>query len=64
MGHEVRLIRPIYEKPFVNQQENDAGDAEAALRPTMRFVALKTAEQQARARLFRTGRCASANAPR
>jgi transposase len=57
-GHEVRLIPPAYVKPFVQRQNNDAADAEAiaegASRPTMRFVAVKTAEQQARAMLFRT----------
>jgi transposase len=49
-GHEVRLIPPIYVKPFVKRQKNDAADAEAiteaASRPTMRFVAVKSAEQQ------------------
>ena len=58
-GHEVRLIPPAYVKPFVKRQKNDAADAEAiaeaASRPTMRFVAVKTEEQQARAMLFRTG---------
>lgn len=58
MGHEVRLIPPAYVKPFVKRQKNDAADAEAiaeaASRPTMRFVAVKEAEQQARAMLFRT----------
>lgn len=58
LGHEVRLIPPAYVKPFVKRQKNDAADAEAiseaASRPTMRFVAVKTAEQQARAMLFRT----------
>jgi transposase len=58
IGHEVRLIPPIYVKPFVKRQKNDAADAEAiceaASRPTMRFVAVKTEEQQARAMLFRT----------
>ncbi len=57
-GHDVRLIAPIYVKPFVKRQKNDAADAEAvaeaALRPTMRSVAVKTADQQARAMLFRT----------
>jgi transposase len=57
-GHDVRLIPPIYVKPFVKWQKNDAADAEAvagaALRPTMRSVAVKTAEQQAQAMLFRT----------
>ena len=41
-GHEVRLIAPIYVKPFVKRNKNDAADAEAiaeaASRPTMRFV--------------------------
>ena len=58
LGHEVKLIPPIYVKPFVKRQKNDAADAEAiceaASRPTMRFVAVKTEEQQARAMLFRT----------
>jgi transposase len=40
LGHEVRLIPPIYVKPFVRRQKNDAADAEAASRPTMRFVSL------------------------
>lgn len=57
-GHEVRLIPPVYVKPFVKRQKNDCADAEAiveaAVRPTMRFVALKTEDQQARAMLFRT----------
>jgi hypothetical protein len=52
------LIPPTYVKPFVQRQNNDAADAEAiaeaASRPTMRFVAVKTAGQQARAMLFRT----------
>jgi transposase len=58
LGHEVRLIPPVYVKPFVKRQKNDVADAEAiveaALRPTMRFVAVKTEDQQARAMLFRT----------
>ena len=58
LGHEVRLIPPAYVKPFVNRQKNDAADAEAiaeaASRPTMRFVAVKAVEQPARAMLFRT----------
>lgn len=57
-GHEVRLIAPHYVKPFIKRQKNDAADAkaivEAALRPTMRFVEPKSAEQQARAVAFRT----------
>ena len=58
LGHDVRLIPPIYVKPFVRRQKNDAADAEAiaeaASRPTMRFVAVKTEEQQARSMIFRT----------
>jgi len=50
-GHEVRLIAPHYVKPFLKRQKNDAADAEviveAALRPTMRFVEPKSADQQA-----------------
>ena len=45
-------------KPFVRRQKNDAADAEAiaeaASRPTMRFVAVKTEEQQARSMILRT----------
>ena len=58
LGHEVKLVPPIYVKPFVKRQKNDAADAEAiceaASRPTMHFVAVKTREQQARGMLFRT----------
>jgi transposase len=58
LGHEARLIAPRYVKPFIKRQKNDAADAEAiveaALRPTMRFVEPKSAEQQARAIVFRT----------
>jgi transposase len=58
LGHFVRMIAPHYVKPFVKRQKNDAADAEAvveaALRPTMRFVALKSGETQARSVLFRS----------
>ena len=57
LGHDVRLIPPIYVKPFVKRQKNDANDAEAiaeaASRPTMRYVAVKGAEEQSQATLFR-----------
>jgi len=57
LGHEVKLIAPQYVKPFVKRQKNDAADAEAiviaAQRPEMRFVELKSTEQQSRAILFR-----------
>ena len=58
MGHEVRLIPPAYVKPFVKRHKNDAVDAEAiceaAQRPGMRFVAVKSEEQQAAGLVFRT----------
>jgi transposase len=58
LGHEVRLVPPVYVKPFVKRQKNDAADAEAiaeaASRPTMRFVQIKTEEQQAQGMIFRT----------
>ena len=48
-GHEVRLMSPEYVQPYVKAQKNDERDAEAiaeaATRPTMRFVELKTEEQ-------------------
>jgi len=48
-GHKVRLMSPEYVRPYVKAQKNDDRDAEAiaeaATRPTMRFVALKTAAQ-------------------
>ena len=50
LGHEVRLIPPAYVKPYVKRQKNDAADAEAiceaVARPNMRFVPVKTEEQQ------------------
>ena len=57
LGHTVRLIPPAYVKPFVKRQKNDAADAEAiceaAQRPTMRFVPVKSEEQQASGVVFR-----------
>lgn len=51
LGHEVRLIAPQLAKPYVKRGKNDAADAEALCeamsRPTMRFVPVKTGEQQA-----------------
>ena len=48
-GHEVRLMSPEYVRPYIKAQKNDDRDAEgiaeAATRPTMRFVELKTQEQ-------------------
>jgi transposase len=57
LGHEVRLIPPAYVKPFVKRQKNDMADAEAiceaAQRPTMRFVAVKSEAKQAATVIFR-----------
>jgi transposase len=50
-GHSVKLIAPQLVKPYIKRGKNDAVDAEALCeamsRPTMRFVPVKTAEQQA-----------------
>ncbi|MCY1740952.1 IS110 family transposase [Ensifer sp. SL37] len=50
-GHHVKLIAPQLAKPYVKRGKNDAADAEALCeamsRPTMRFVPVKTASQQA-----------------
>ena len=50
LGHEVKLIAPQYVKPYVKGNKNDYNDAEAiaeaAQRPTMRFVPIKSIEQQ------------------
>src|ERR1700732_1268600 len=51
LGHSVRLIPPAYAKQYVRRNKNDAADAaaicEAVSRPSMRFVPIKTVEQQA-----------------
>ncbi len=50
LGHQVRLIAPRFVRPYVKANKNDASDAEAiceaASRPSMRFVAIKSAAQQ------------------
>lgn len=57
-GHDVRMMPARYVKPYVQRGKNDALDAaaicEAVSRPTMRFVAIKTAEQQSVLTLHRT----------
>lgn len=57
LGHDVRLIPPAYVKPYVRRQKNDAADAaaicEAVTRPSMRFVPIKSEEQQAALMLHR-----------
>lgn len=51
LGHEVKVIPPSYVKPYVRRGKNDASDAEAiceaVTRPNMRFVPIKTEDQQA-----------------
>jgi transposase len=58
LGPEARLMPPQYVKPYVKPQKNDAADAEAiceaVARPTMRFVPVKTKEQQSALVLHRT----------
>ena len=57
LGHEVRLIPPAYVKPYVKRGKTDAADAEAiceaVTRPTMRFVPVKSAENQASAMVLK-----------
>jgi transposase len=58
LGHDVRLMPPRYVKPYVKRNKNDAADAEAICeavqRPTMRFVPIKSPEQQSVLMLHRT----------
>jgi transposase len=57
LGHDARLIPPAYAKAYVRRNKDDAADAqaicEAVSRPAMRFVALKSADQQAAAALHK-----------
>lgn len=58
LGHSVRMMPPAYVKPYVKRNKTDAADAEAiceaVTRPTMRFVPVKSAEQQAAGMILRT----------
>ena len=58
LGHTVRLMPPAYVKPYVKRQKNDMADAEAiceaVTRANMRFVPIKTPEQQSGLVLHRT----------
>ena len=58
LGHEARLMPPSYVKPYVKRNKSDAIDAEACWeamgRPSMRFVQVKTVEQQAALSLHRS----------
>jgi len=57
LGHTMRLIPPAYVKPYVKRQKSDMADAEAiceaATRPSMRFVPVKSEAQQANGVVFR-----------
>lgn len=57
LGHEVRLFPSAYVNPLVKRHKNDTADAEAiseaAMRPTMRFVPVKSEETQGAAMVFR-----------
>jgi len=58
LGHDVRLIPPVYVKPYVKRGKTDAADAEAiseaVTRKTMRFVPIKSADQQAAVMVLKT----------
>jgi transposase len=58
LGHRVRLMPPAYVKPYVKRNKNDAADAgaicEAVTQPSMRFVVIKSEEQQSALMLHRT----------
>ena len=51
LGHEARMMPPAYVKPYIRRQKNDAADAaaicEAVMRPSMRFVGVRSLENQA-----------------
>ena len=64
-GHEVRLMPPAYVKPYVKRGKTDAAAeavCEAVTRPTMRFVPVKSPEQQAALSIHRTRDCWSSSA--
>lgn len=57
LGHRVKLMPPAYVKAYVKRGKNDAADAEAiceaVMRPTMRFVPVKSADQQANGMIYK-----------
>ena len=58
LGHQIRPVPPVHVKPFVKRQRNNASDAEAnweaASRPMMRFVPVKSQDRQARRMVLRS----------
>ena len=67
LGHEVRLMPPQYVKAYVKRGKNDAADAaaicEAVSRPSMRFVPVKTEEQQSALTMHRVRELLSGSGP-
>ena len=67
-GHEVRLMSPEYVRPYVKAQKNDDRDAEAiaeaATRPTMQFVPVKSQEQSDLQACIAPGNGSSGTEPR
>ena len=65
LGHEVKLMPPQYVKPYVKRGKNDAADAEAiceaVTRPTMRFVGIKSPEEQSIMMLTGSGLSSTVN---
>ena len=65
LGHTVRLMPPSYVKAYLKRSKNDANDAaaicEAVTRPSMRFVPIKTKEQQTALMLHRTRQLAGSS---
>jgi transposase len=68
LGHEVRSIPPAFVKPFVKRQKNDMADAEAIceadVRPSMRFVPVKSEDVQGAAMVFRVRELLIRHAPK
>src|SRR3954470_24695196 len=64
LGHEARLMPPNYVKAYVKRNKHDVADAEAICeavrRPSMRFVPIKTAEQQSALMMHRARSCETA----
>ena len=61
LGHDARMMPPAYVKPYIRRQKNDAADAaaicEAVTRPSMRFVGVRSLENQAALMRHKARRC-------